>query len=353
MRTIHWPLIVPVLLLTVSSLLILSSIAERFFLFQLLWIILGAGFLTFFHFFDWRPFINYRWVIIGVYAVLILLLLATYIFAPTIRGVRAWIVVGPFQVQTSEFAKAGLILVLAYFFGRHHLMIGQARVIGYSFALVALPIGLVLLQPDLGSAIVMGALWFCFLLLSGLRTRHFFIAVLTATIGFFLAWNFFLAGYQKDRIIGLFNPDRDPLGVNYSVIQSKIAIGSAGFWGKGYGQGTQTQLGFLPEANADFIFAAFVEEWGIALGLFLIAVFVYLIFHILKAGSLAETNFEKFICLGTVAVLSLHFAINVGSTIGFFPVVGVPLPFVSYGGSNLLTNFFLIGIVHSIAGRSV
>ena len=190
MRTIYWPLIAPVTLLTISSLLILSSISERFFISQLLWISLGAGFMILFYFFDWRPFINYRWIVGSVYIAIILLLLATYIFAPTIRGVRAWIVLGPLQVQTSEFAKAGLILVFAYFFGRHHLMIGQARVIGYSLALVALPIALVLLQPDLGSAIVMGALWFCLLLLSGLRAKHFLIALLVAAIGFFLAWKF-------------------------------------------------------------------------------------------------------------------------------------------------------------------
>jgi rod shape determining protein RodA len=190
-------------------------------------------------------------------------------------------------------------------------------------------------------------------MLSGLRLRHLLAFVAIFLVVGFLGWNYFLAPYQKERVVGLFDPTHDPLGVNYNIIQSKIAIGSAGFWGKGYKQGTQTQLGFLPEANSDFVFAAFVEEWGMAGGLVIIGSFLYLIFSILKIGILATANFEKFFCLGTATVMSLHFAINTASAIGFFPVVGIPFPFLSYGGSNLLTNFFLISIVHSIDQRRI
>ncbi|MDP3956794.1 MAG: FtsW/RodA/SpoVE family cell cycle protein [bacterium] len=348
---ISWPLLLPAFILSVCGLLILGSIGQNFFLLQGLWILIGGGLLVFFSFFNWRSLMNYQWFAYGIYVTGVLLLLFTYFLAPTIRGVKAWIVLGPFLIQTSEFVKASLIFVFAYFFGKYHVSIGQVRTIFFSFILVIIPMGLILIQPDLGSAIVLGGLWFSLLMLSGLRLRHLlgFMAIFIV-IGF-LGWNYFLAPYQKERIVGLFNPAHDPLGVNYNIIQSKIAIGSAGFLGKGYKQGTQTQLGFLPQANADFILAAFIEEWGIAGGLIIMAAFLYLVFTILKIGTIAETNFEKFICLGTATVFSLHFVINTGSTLGLFPVVGIPFPFLSYGGSNLITNFFLLGVVHSIYQR--
>ena len=348
MKYVSLPLLLPVLFLSTCSLLILSSIGGRPFLFQSIWIMVGCGFLFVFSFFNWRPFMNYQWFVGGIYAMAVLLLIVTYFLAPTIRGVRAWIVFGSFFIQTSEFMKAGLIFVFAYFFGKYHFSIGQVRTIFFSFLLVALPIGLVLIQPDLGSAIVLGGLWFSLLVLSGLRLRHFLTFIAIFLLVGFLSWNYFLASYQKERIIGVFNPTHDQLGVNYNLIQSKIAIGSAGLWGKGYGQGTQTQLGFLPQANADFVLAAFIEEWGVVGGFLVIAAFLYLIFTILKIGILAEANFEKFICLGTATVMSFHFVINTASVIGFFPVVGIPFPFLSYGGSSLLTNFFLLSIVYSI-----
>lgn len=351
LKHVSWPLLLPVLVLSVCSLLILSSISERLFLFQCLWLTVGLGFLAVFYFFNWRPFINYSWFVWGIYAVLVALLIVTYLFAPVIRGVRAWIEIGPFLIQTSEFAKAGLIFVFAYFFGKYHFAIGHIRTVFFSFLLVAVPAGLVLMQPDLGSAIVFGGLWFSLLVLSGLHLRHFALAILILGVAGILAWTYFLQDYQKERIAGLFHPERDPLGVNYNIIQSKIAIGSAGLLGKGYKQGTQTQLGFLPQANADFILAAFIEEWGILGGMIVISAFLYLIFTILKIGTLAETNFEKFNCLGVAVVFSWHFIINTGSATGLFPVVGIPFPFLSYGGSNLLTNFFLVSIVHSIYKR--
>lgn len=350
---ISWPLLVPAFILSACSLLILGSIGQHFFILQSLWILVGCGFLVFFSFFNWRPFMNYQWFVGGIYMVGVLLLIATHFLAPTIRGVKAWIVFGPFLIQTSEFVKAGLIFVFAYFFGKYHFAIGQIRTIFFSFLLVAVPMGLILIQPDLGSVIVLGGLWFSLLMLSGLRLKHFLGFVAIFIVVGFLGWNYFLAPYQKERIVGLFNPAHDPLGINYNIIQSKIAIGSAGFLGKGYKQGTQTQLGFLPQANADFILAAFIEEWGMAGGLIIMAAFLYLVFTILKIGTLAEANFEKFICLGTATVFSWHFIINTGSALGLFPVVGIPFPFLSYGGSNLITNFFLLSVVHSIYQRRI
>ena len=163
-----------------------------------------------------------------------------------------------------------------------------------------------------------------------------------------MGWQYVLEGYQKERITGLFFPERDQLGINYNVTQSKIAIGSAGIFGKGYGRGTQVQLGFLPEASTDFVLAALIEEWGLVGGFFIIGAFLALIFQILKIGQFARTNFEKFICLGTAIMLIIHIIINSGSVTGLMPVIGVPFPLLSYGGSHLLTVFFLLAIIHSI-----
>ena len=140
----------------------------------------------------------------------------------------------------------------------------------------------------------------------------------------------------------------DPLGINYNVIQSKIAIGSAGFFGKGFGQGSQVQLGFLPEAQTDFIFAAFTEEWGMIAGIFLLVAFAVMVFRIIKIGLAADNNFSRFVCLGTVVLLIVQFVLNTGSNLGLTPVIGVTFPFLSYGGSSLLTNFILIGIIQSV-----
>jgi len=170
---------------------------------------------------------------------------------------------------------------------------------------------------------------------------------------FSILWLTFLKPYQKERILGFISPNRDPLGINYNVIQSKIAIGSAGLFGKGFQQGTQSQLGFLPEAQTDFIFSAFVEEWGLIGGFLLFAAFLLIIFRIIKIGVKSKNNCAKFICLGAIIAFTLQFFFNIGSCLGLSPVVGITFPFFSYGGSSLLTNALLIGIIENIAIESL
>ncbi len=161
-------------------------------------------------------------------------------------------------------------------------------------------------------------------------------------------WQVILKDYQKAMISGFFFPGRDPLGVNYNVIQAKIAIGSAGLFGKGFSQGTQVQLGFLPEAQTDFIFAALIEEWGLLIGIIFVIIFVFLILKIIKIGLEADNNFNRFICLGAAILFNVQFIFNVGSNLGLTPVIGMTFPFLSYGGSSLLTNLILVGIIQSI-----
>ena len=164
-------------------------------------------------------------------------------------------------------------------------------------------------------------------------------------------WQSILEDYQKERILGTLFPERDVLGINYSVSQSKIAIGSAGFFGKGFSQGTQTQLGFLPEAQTDFIFASLIEEWGLLGGMLIIVAFLVLIFRIIKIGLASDNNFNRFFCLGAIVLFGSQFILNIGSNLGITPVIGVTFPFLSYGGSSVLVNLILIGIVQSIIVR--
>lgn len=353
MRTIgSAKLLIPAGTVLAAGLLVLFSSARHLFWYQLLWIALGLVVFVAVERFDWRSFVNYRWIVGGVYAFGILLLVLTLLFAPSVRGVRSWLFLGSFQFQAAEFMKAALILLYAQFFSSGHMRIAHAGTLIISFAFAALPAMLIALQPDLGSALILFFIWLGFVLVSGIRLRHLaFAALIFAVLGALL-WGAWLEDYQKARVLGLFVPERDPLGVNYNVIQSKIAVGSAGLFGKGFGQGTQVQLGFLPEASTDFAFPAFVEEWGLVGGAVVTGAFLYLLFAILRVGAAAEKNFEKFFCLGTVIMLSVHFAINVGSALGLLPVVGVPFPFLSYGGSNLLTSVSLVAIIHSIAVRS-
>ncbi len=336
-------------IITGAGLIVISSVSRDLFMLQLIWAAIGVGMFFALARIDWRSLISHRWIIWGAYALVSGLLLVTFVSAPTIRNVRSWLVLGPISVQPVELAKVTLILVYARYFSRRHLAVARWKHIATSFLIFAIPAGLTFLQPDLGSALILFGIWFGFLLASGLPRRRLVLALAVFAVAGLIGWNFFLEDYQKDRIRGVFYPTEDALTVNYSVIQSKIAIGSAGWWGKGYGQGTQTRLGFLPEPANDFVFAALVEEWGLMGGLFIAGIFLLLVLQILKVGTAAGQNFEKFICLGTAIMFLLHFSVNTGSALGIFPVVGVTFPFLSYGGSSLLTDFFLLAIIYAIA----
>jgi rod shape determining protein RodA len=200
--------------------------------------------------------------------------------------------------------------------------------------------------------VIFFGIWFGFLLLLGLPWRRVVVAIAVILLAGGLIWSYVLKPYHRARIVGFLDPNANALGINYSAIQSKIAIGSAGFWGQGYGQGTQAQLGFLSEPSEDFIFAAFIEEWGVVGGIVIVTAFLFLIFQILRIGLLADENFEKFICLGTAIMLGVQFLLNTGSTTGLMPVIGVTFPFFSYGGSSMLANFFTLSLVNSIRKRS-
>ena len=345
-------LYLPLGFLLASSLIVLSSLSSKLFLLQSLWIILGIALIIVFLFIDWRLLLNYRWFIPGLYIVSLLLLVAAYLKGPLINQTRSWLVLGPVNFQPVELAKISLILMFAQYFSRRHLGIARWKYIIISFIYFLLPVGIVALQPDFGSGLVLFGIWFGFLLVSGLPIRRFVVATLVFLVVGLLMWNSVLKDYQKERILGVFYPEKNTLGINYSVSQSKIAIGSAGFFGKGYHQGTQTQLGFLTEPETDFILAALIEEWGWLAALLVVASFVWLILGFLNVAAHADRNFEKFICIGSSIAMSWQFFLNTGSVLGLSPVIGVTFPFLSYGGSSLLTSFFIVAIINAIARKS-
>ncbi len=346
-------LFAPAAFVLAAGLVTLASVSWHSFTSQLLWAVFGVCAIVVLRLFDWRAFLTYRWVLWTLYAFAVLLLIAVLLTAPVIRNTRSWLMLGSVGFQPVEFAKLALILVYAGYFSRRHLAIARWRTIVESFFMFAVPAGLTALQPDLGSTLVLFGIWFGFLLFSGLPRRRVFFALGAFVVIGALGWQFALKDYHRERIIGLFYPERNALTYNYSVIQSKIAIGSAGFFGKGFGQGSQTQLGFLSEPEHDFVLSAFIEEWGIVPGLLVIGAFLVLLRRILRTGALAQRNMEKFICLGAAMVFGVHFVLNAGSAVGFMPVVGVPFPLLSYGGSHLLMSMVILGIVNMIRRDSL
>ena len=351
LKQLDWKLNGAVLFLAVLGLVSLFGTRPDLFWKQITWVAIGIILVFFIINLDWRSLINSKGAIFGIYYLSIFLLVFTLILAPKVRGTRSWIPIGPFQFQTSVFAALALIVILANFFRREHKSIARVSNILKSFVYFAIPAGLVALQPDFGSILLLFFIWFGFVLVSGILWRHLLLAILIFAVLGVGMWYSVLKDYQKDRILGLFFPNRDVLGVNYNVIQSKISIGSAGFFGKGFGQGTQVQLGFLPEAQTDFIFAAIIEEGGLAFGFLMIAAFVFIILRIVSIGLDEKNNFNQFICLGTAIYFFANFIFNTGSNVGLLPVVGVPFPFLSYGGSHLLAEMVLVGVIQSIKIR--
>ena len=317
---------------------------------QLTWFLIGLAAFFFFSRFDYRILISHTWPILAAYAFSIVLLLLTFA-GPEIRGAHAWIVLGPLQFQPVELLKFVLLLAWAKYFSRRHVEIALARNLFGSVLFAAVPAIIIARQPDLGSIVILVFLWLVMVLVSGITIKHLAIVGVALCVLSFIFWHAFLQEYQKERILSFLFPMYDPLGASYNIIQSKIAIGSGGFLGKGVGKGTQVQYGFLPEAKTDFIFAGIAEEWGLVGALFLIGAFGFMIYRILVIAYFTGDNFSKLFCLGAAGLFMIQFFLNVGSNIGLVPVTGVTLPLISYGGSSILISMAILGVVQSVATR--
>lgn len=309
--------------------------------------LIGGAVLIALMFVDYR---YYRSFSTPIFFISVLLLIAVLIAGQVMRGTVGWIQFMGVQVQPVEFVKVALVIFLASFISQKRAYLHEkARLIASSVFVLILT-GLVLLQPDFGSAMLLLGTWGGMILLSGIRKRYvvslFVVGLLIASVGWF-----FLAPYQKDRIVAVLNPQADALGYGYNVAQSLVAIGSSGWFGKGVGYGSQSQLNFLPEKHTDFIFASLVETLGFVGGVVFLLGMMFFLYRVMVIARRAGDDFGYLMGVGFFVMFSLQAGINIGMNMGIFPVTGIPLPFLSYGGSSLIASCIACGILLNISRR--
>jgi rod shape determining protein RodA len=284
-----------------------------------------------------------------VYGVLVVLLIMVDLFGAVRGGSQRWINLGFMQLQPSELMKPGIVLALAYFFDTlPPTMTRNWRMLLPLGGLVGVPALLVIIQPDLGTGLSVAAGAAVVIFLAGLPMRWFIGAGLAGAAMVPIAFFALLHDYQRNRILVFLDPESDMLGTGYHITQSKIAIGSGGFWGKGFGNGSQSHLEYLPEAQTDFAFATMAEEWGIVGGLFVIAIFLWTFRWGLKVARRAPDRFSSLLAAGMTFTVFFYMAVNTLMVVGLAPVVGIPLPWISHGGSALMTNMICIGTIMAV-----
>lgn len=335
--------------------------------------LLSAGLVTMFSFTDSHAFFNKQliFILIGIiiffitstidtqslkksnivfllYVFFLFLLLILFVLGKTTNGAQSWFSFGSFSFQPSDLMKVLLILVCAKYFSRRHVEIKRPKLVLISALYMFLPFLLIFLQPDFGSAIILFCIWFGMTLFSGLSKKHIFILIGVGLTVFLILWGFIFKPYQKDRVMNFINPTLDITGSGYNARQSVIAVGSGRVFGKNIGYGTQSRLQYLPENQTDFIFAAFSEEWGFIGSLFIVIFFLLVLFRIGYIAFFSSSNFEILISLGIGVFILSHVIINIGMNIGIMPITGITLPFMSYGGSHIIAEFFALGLLSSI-----
>ena len=295
-------------------------------------------------------FLNIRfWHSIGYlfYVVVLGFLVWASLYGITASGSQRWVSLYFINIQPSELMKIAIIIFFAKYYHRSTINnINHLKHLLIPIIILVLPILLILSQPDLGTSVLIALSGLVVLWLVGLNVKYFFYSILIFIISFPFAISF-LQPYQKLRILAFFNPDRDPLGTGYQIIQSKIAIGSGGLTGKGFLKGTQSYLEFLPEKHTDFIFTLFAEEHGFVGSLFLLLIYAIMIFRILRIGSFARSYFAKLFCFGFASAIFIYVSVNMSMVLGLVPIVGSPLPIMSYGGSSMLATMIGFSVVMS------
>ncbi|MEK7138831.1 MAG: FtsW/RodA/SpoVE family cell cycle protein [Patescibacteria group bacterium] len=318
-----------------------------FFKKQIIFIIIGLIMMVTLSFFNYRYLKNYSLPVLLFYFVCIFLLLLTF-YSRSVRGVNSWIILGRLTFEPVELAKLMIIVLMAKYFSQRHIHINDFRHIVVVSAYFILPFTIVFLQPDLGSSIILLSIWLGMLITAGMNKRHLFMILSVGILVGYLAWLFMLQPYQKARITAFLNPYEDPRGSGYNIIQSKIAIGSGYFWGNGLGKGSQGNLGFLPESYNDFAFAAFTEQFGFLGITAVMALMVFMISRVVDIGSRTASNFSKLFSVGIVIFIGSHVFVSAGVNIGLLPITGLSFPFLSYGGSNLISFMIGLGVLQSI-----
>ena len=316
----------------------------NFFQQQLIWAALGIGIMIITTAVDYR-FVGawYKLIYVGI----VLILAMIFILGQTAFGAQRWFQILDRQIQPSEFSKLFLIVTLAKFLSVRE---GQIKAIFVSGVIVAIPIVLILLQPNLSTAIVVATIWLTIVIMAGMPLRWLVAFALVCALTVPIVWPF-VPEYQQDRVTIFLDPFADPSGQGYNLIQSRIAIGGGGLWGQGYRQGSQNQLGYLRVRHTDFIFSVIAEELGFVGCLLLFALLILFNFRLVTAIGVAQDPFGRLVVAGVAGWIFFQSFVNIGVNVGVVPPTGVPLPFVSYGGSNLLTLMLAMGMVQSVVMR--
>lgn len=350
-----WTLLGIVLLLASIGILNLYSVTSSgdisgtpLYLKQIFWLLIGLVVMLAIAFIEYRYYSDFGYI---VYTIALFFLLTVLGYGIITSGAQRWVKIGSLSFQPSEFVKISFIIALAKFFQRPPDREGYLlQNLYFPFLLLFMPLVLILKQPDLGTAIILFLVFFSILLFVKIHWSSLLALVLGGASVLPILWRF-LKEYQRRRVITFFNPDMDPLGAGYHLIQSKIALGSGGIIGKGFMKGTQSKLGFLPEQHTDFIFSALGEEWGLIGCLFVVGLYLMLILWGLRIAVQSKDRFSAILSFGVVAMLFWHIFINIGMVMGIMPVVGIPLPLFSYGGSFLLSTLIGTGLLLNVSMR--
>ncbi|MEO6536105.1 MAG: FtsW/RodA/SpoVE family cell cycle protein [Candidatus Paceibacterota bacterium] len=351
-----WPLLATGVALAFLGLLTMApfdgsaSLAPR----QFIWIVIGVVVYIVCAVIDMR-FIRRTPVIITGYIVTLVLLATLLVLGHETMGAKSWFNFGLFAFEPADLAKLVIIALLAKYFSRRHMEIGHISHVIISGLYIGAIVLLILVQPDLGMAIVLLTVWFGMILVSGIPLRHLAVVIAMGLVAAAGLWFFGLKDYQRARIMTLINPAADIRGTGYNAYQATIASGSGQLWGKGIGYGTQSKLRFLPEYQTDFIFAAFAEEWGFVGVVLLLALYGFLFFQLLSIARRSATNFDALFTIGVLILFLAHVGYHTGINLGILPVTGTTIPFMSSGGSHVVIEFAALGIIASLAqqGRSV
>lgn len=361
LKKFDWIILGSAILLSIYGLIVLYSLALSSgdfsnFQKQITFLIIGIILAISISFVDIKALRESSLFVLILYFLSLLLLVGIFFLGTEIRGSRSWYAFGPFTFEPVEFVKIIFIIFFAKFFSQRHVEMYQTRHIVLSFIYAFLPTALVFLQPDFGSAIILLSIWLLMMLVSGIKRKHLLIIIGVAIFCFLIAWNFIFTEEQKERFTTFIEPYinpageyLDPQGTGYHIQQAIIAIGSGGFFGKGiFEPYTQAKLGFLPEAQTDFIFAAFTEIFGLLGILILFFLFGLLFWRGIKMAREVNNNFSRLLISGFLILVGVETFINIGMNVGLLPISGLPLPFLSYGGSSLLSLFIGIGIIESV-----
>lgn len=357
-RQLDFSLLAVTVLLSISGIAVIYSLVfaatdSNVAIKQIIFFVIGLAAMLLLANLDYKMLTGTSWYL---YVAVIILLLIVDIYGKTTGGATRWIDLKIFQLQPSEIYKFASVIFLASFFSKR---IGQVRFVDliYAFLILLPPLYLVLIEPDLGTALVIIFSWLIMVLFSKLTTKQYiffavsitvFVAVFSLSVKNIAPFGPLLKDYQRKRVEVFLNPSADQLKSGYNVRQAQIAIGSGGFWGKGLGQGSQSQLKFLPKPETDFIYAGYAEAFGFAGSLLLFLAFFFLLSKIVDISKLAKDNFGYLLAVGIGSTFLFQIIVNIGMNVGLAPVTGIPLPFISSGGTSLIISFAMIGVLHSI-----